>query len=37
MIRLGNFTVVLDACVLFKANIRDLLLVIGGINEFYDN
>ena len=34
MINQGNFIVVLDACVLYKANIRDLLLRIAK-NELY--
>jgi hypothetical protein len=34
MIKQGNFTVVLDSCVLYKANIRDLLLRIAK-NELY--
>ncbi len=34
MIKQGNFIVVLDACILYKANIRDLLLRIAK-NELY--
>ena len=34
MIKPGNFVVVLDSCVLFKANVRDLLLWMAK-NELY--